>query len=97
MRVGSCADVPVVDAQLRPLGAERHPRVAVLVRREDHRAPRLMAVANDAVEHVRRVGSVAEVADLVQDEHMRRDVAPEGVSEQLSRDAAERASMSSAH
>ncbi len=44
------------------------PCVGMLVRGEDHRALRLMTMANDVVEHVRRVGSVAEIADLVDDE-----------------------------
>jgi hypothetical protein len=57
------------------------PVVRVLVRREDHRALRLMSVVDDVVEHVGGVLAVREVADLVANEHVRRDVAHERVGE----------------
>jgi hypothetical protein len=57
------------------------PGVGVLVRREDHRALRLMAMIDDVIEHVRRIGAVGQVADLVDDEDIRRDVATERVGE----------------
>lgn len=47
------------------------PSVGVFVRREDHRATCLMALRDDVVEDVRSVVAVREIADLVDDEHVR--------------------------
>ena len=46
-----------------------------LVGGEDHRALAQVAVVDDVEEHVGGVGAVGEVADLVDDEHVRVSVA----------------------
>ncbi len=45
-----------------------------LVRREEHRAVREVALVDDAVEHIRRVGRVREVAELIDHKHVRMEV-----------------------
>jgi hypothetical protein len=57
------------------------PSLGMLVGREDHRAAADVAVVHDVVEHVGGVIAVGEVADLVDDEHVRLHVAPEGLAE----------------
>jgi len=53
------------------------PCVRMLVGREDHRALSLMAMVDHVVEDVRGVGPVGQVADLVNDEDVRRGIALE--------------------
>ena len=52
-----------------------------LVGGEDHRASADVALVDDVVQDVRRVGAVREVADLVDDEHVRPHVAHEGLAQ----------------
>lgn len=47
------------------------PAVGVLVRGEDHRAQCLMALRDDVIEDVRGIVAVGQVADLVDDQHVR--------------------------
>ena len=74
----------------------RAPGVERLVGGEDHRALALVAVVDDVEEHVGGVGAVGEVADFVDDEDVRVDVACERVGQAPLRKAAESSSMSSA-
>ena len=57
------------------------PVAGVLVGGEDHRAGRVVALGHDVVENVRGVGTVGEVADLVDHEHVGRDVTAERIGE----------------
>jgi hypothetical protein len=53
------------------------PAARMFVGREDHRAPPDVAAVDDVIEDVRGVVAVREVADFVDDEHVRLDVASE--------------------
>jgi hypothetical protein len=55
---------------------DRAPRIRMLVRGEDHRALRLMALGDHVIEDVRGIVAVRQVADFVDDEHVRHDVSP---------------------
>jgi hypothetical protein len=57
------------------------PIVRVLVRGEDDRAHRLMALGHDVVEDVRCVGAIGQVPDLIDDQDVRCDVREERISE----------------
>jgi hypothetical protein len=50
------------------------PAVGVLVRGEEHRAAADVALVDHVVEHVGSVVAVGEVADLVDDEHVRSQI-----------------------
>ncbi len=52
-----------------------------LVGGEDHRAAALVALVDDMEEHVGRVGAEGEVADLVDDKHVRVGVTGERFGE----------------
>ena len=58
-----------------PPGTER------FIGREDHRALLAMAIIDDVKEHVGRVGTVGEIADLVDDQHGRVRVGGEDLGE----------------
>ena len=53
----------------------------VLVGGEDHRAPFDMPFVDDVEQHVRGVVAVGEVADLVDDQHVRPHVARHGFAQ----------------
>jgi hypothetical protein len=57
------------------------PGVEGLVGGEDHRAFSAVALVDDVEEHVGGVGAVGEVADFIDDEHVRMDVAGECLAE----------------
>jgi hypothetical protein len=57
------------------------PSLGVLVGGEDHCAASYVSVVDDVIEDASRVVAVGEVADLVDDEHMRLDVAAERITE----------------
>jgi hypothetical protein len=57
------------------------PSVRRLVGGEDHRALAAVTVVDDMEEHVRRVGSVGQITDLVYDEERRMGVGGQGLSE----------------
>jgi len=60
------------------------PRRHGFVRREDHRALPAMAVVDDVKEHVRGVGAIGEIPDLIDDEDIRMRVRRERVREPTS-------------
>jgi hypothetical protein len=72
-----------VDDGRRQVGVVEHaaPALEGLVGREDHRATAQVAVVDDVEEHVGRVASVGEVADLVDHEHGGMGVGREGLHE----------------
>ena len=72
------------------------PALRVLVRREDHRAPLDVTLVDDVEEHVGGVVAVREVADLVDDEHVRFEVARERFAKPTVTTRARGSSMSSA-
>src|SRR3954469_5909182 len=72
-----------VDDGLREILVVEHgsPGIGVLVAGEDHRAPAAVAVVDDVVQHVGGIGSVSEIADLVNHKDVGRDVARKSLGE----------------
>lgn len=56
---------------------DRAPSARMFVGREDHRTPSDVAAVDDVVEHVGCVVAVREVADFIDDKHVRLDVTSE--------------------
>ena len=57
------------------------PGMQGLVGREEHRAVMQAALVDDMEEHIGRIGSIAEVAHLVNDQDVRMGVSRQGVAE----------------
>ena len=53
------------------------PTTRMFIGREDHRATSDVAIVDDVIEDVRGIVAVGEVADFIDDEHVRLDVASE--------------------